>query len=107
MVDAAYPETPIGHVGRDVEENVWAYIAGHSSLRGLYVVPLVPLVIQSLVWCHYVFDSTFSLFVGGRSVLETEGLGVGGLERFGEVNILGLAQRRSAVDEDSEAWVSA
>lgn len=51
--------------------------------------------------------STFSLIVGGRGVLETEGLGVGELERSGEVNILGLAQRRSAVDEGSEALDSA
>ncbi len=45
--------------------------------------PLFPLVIQSPVWYHHVFNSTFSLFVGGQRILETERLEVGELEWFG------------------------
>lgn len=42
--------------------------------------PLFPLVIQRAVWCNYVFNSTFSLLVGGKKVSEIERLEVGELE---------------------------
>lgn len=69
--------------------------------------PLFPLVIQGLVQCYSVLNSTFSLFVGGQRVWQIEGFRVSQMVWLEEVNRVGLAQRRSVVEGGSEARVSA
>lgn len=58
-------------------------------------------------YCMASSIQSFRSLLVGRGSWKLKGLGVGQLEWFGEVNRVTLAQRRSVVDEGSEARVSA